>query len=192
MNKHDPHQPPAYQVPPGWERFQPPAIVEPVLQAVMAEDSPPRPVRVQPRVSAWLRFWRQMGGGSLMLSIAVHVGLLLLAGLIIVGSQIAKPAVDFIPAGGAQTNRGTIIDKKYRVRMNHLTAMAKRPTQTRIGVEGSSGPALPEAGEMVLPEAGQGMAATGGRLSTASLGSSLGLDGTGPTAVMPLMPLNFC
>ena len=191
MNKHDPHQPPAYQVPPGWERFQPPAIVEPVLQAVMAEDSPPRPVRVQPRVSAWLRFWRQMGGGSLMLSIAVHVGLLLLAGLIIVGSQIAKPAVDFIPAGGAQTNRGTIIDKKYRVRMNHLTAMAKRPTQTRIGVEGSSGPALPEAGEMVLPEAGQGMAATGGRLSTASLGSSLGLDGTGPTAVMPLMPSMF-
>ena len=191
MNKHDPHQPPAYQVPPGWERFQPPAIVEPVLQAVMAEDSPPRPVRVQPRVSAWLRFWRQMGGGSLMLSIAVHVGLLLLAGLIIVGSQIAKPAVDFIPAGGAQTNRGTIIDKKYRVRMNHLTAMAKRPTQTRIGVEGSSGPALPEAGEMVLPEAGQGMAATGGRLSTVSLGSNLGMDGTGPTAVMPLMPSMF-
>jgi|GEM_PF-5854644 len=65
----------------------------------MAEDSPPQPSRVQPRASAWLRFWRQMGGGSLMLSIAVHFVLLLLAGLIIVGSQIAKPDVDFIPAG---------------------------------------------------------------------------------------------
>ena len=191
MNKHDPLQPPSYQVPPGWERFQPPPAAEPVLQAVMVEDSPPQPVRVQPRASAWLRFWRQVGGGSLLLSIAVHVGLLLLAGLVIVGSQIAKPEVDFIPAGQRQAG----IDVRCKVGIKHVNAMAKRPPHTHIVVDGGNGPSLPDAPVMDLPEAAQGPGAAGGKLSNATLGSipssGPGMDGPGPSANMPLMPKIF-
>lgn len=71
-------------------------MAEPVMQAVIVEDASPL---TQTRNSAWLRFWRQIGGGSLMLSIAVHVGLLLVAGMIIVGTQMAKPVVDFYSGG---------------------------------------------------------------------------------------------
>ena len=192
MNTHDPHQPPSsYPVPPGWERFQPPPVFEPILQAVMVEELPPQPVRVPPRESVVLRFWRQIGGGSLMLSIAVHVGLLLVAGMIIVGTQMAKPVKDFIPAGQTQASIDASRELVHKVSMKQMNAMAKRLPQTRIGVDGPSEVALPDAEAMVLPEAGQGMAATGGRLSTVSLGSNLGMDGTGPTAVMPLMPSMF-
>jgi len=93
-----------------------------MLPAVMLEDSPLEPARVQPRASAWLRFWRQMGGSSLMLSIGVHVGLLLLAGLIIVGSQIVKPAVDFVPAGQTQAGVAASHALEYTIRTKHLTA----------------------------------------------------------------------
>ncbi len=157
----------------------------------MVEDSPPQPVRLQPRAPAWLRLWRQMGGSSLMLSIAVHVGLLLLAGLIIVGSQIAKPAVDFIPAGQTQAGVDASRALEHRVSMNHHAAMARRPPQTRIGVEGPSDIALPDAEAMTLPEAGQGMAAAGGRLSSESMGSSLGMEGTASPRMMPEIPKMF-
>jgi hypothetical protein len=195
MNTNDPHQPPEYQVPPGWERFQSPPAAEPILQAVVLEDSPPQPLRVQPRASAWLRFWRQMGGNSLMLSIAVHVGLLLLAGLIIVSSQIAKPAVDIIPAGQTQASVNASQALEHQVSIKHLNASVKRQPQTRIVVEGRGVVALPDAPAMDLPETGKGMAPVGGKLSNAALGNSPrsgpGFDGTGPPANLPLMPKMF-
>jgi len=191
MNTNDPHQQPSYQVPPGWERFQPPPVVEPVLQAVMVEDSPPQPSRVQPRTSAWLRFWRQMGGGSLMLSIAVHVGLLLLAGLIIVGSQIAKPAVDFIPAGQTQASVNASQALEQRVSIKHLAALGKRSPKSLIAVDGPSDTVLPDAEAMFLPEVGQGVSDVGDKLSNAPLSSGPGMKGPGPSANMPLMPKMF-
>ena len=195
MNTHDPHQPPEYQVPPGWERFQTPPAAEPILQAVMLEDPPPQPMRVQPRAPAWLRFWRQMGGGSLMFSIAVHLGLLLLAGLIIVGSQIAKPAVDFIPAGQTQAGINATTEIRCKMGIKRVNAMARRQPQTRIAVEKEGDFILPDAPAMDLPEAGQGVGATGGKLSNAAMGSSLssgpGMKGTGSSANLTNLPNMF-
>jgi hypothetical protein len=191
MNTNDPHQPTAYQVPPGWERFQLPPAAEPILQAVMLEDAPPQPARVQPRASAWLRFWRQVGGGSLMLSIAVHVGLLLLAGLVIVGSQIARPAVDIIPIGQTQASVNATQALEQRVSIKHQAALAKRTPKSRLAVVGGGGPTLPDASVMDLPEAGQGMVVAGGKLSNVFLGTSQGMDGTAPSAHLTNLPNMF-
>jgi hypothetical protein len=196
MNTNDPHQPPAYQVPPGWERFQaPPAaepVAEPVLQAVMVEDSKPQPVRMPSRPSALRRFWRQMGGGSLMLSIAVHVGLLLLAGLVLVGTQITKPAVDFIPAGESQASKDASQKLEHQVSIKYQASMVRKQPSTRLVVERENGLPLPDAGEVTLPEAGQGtVAAGGGKLGTESLGSGLGLGGPGPSAMLTQLPSMF-
>lgn len=191
MNTNDPHQPSAYQVPPGWERFQPPPAVEPILQAVLVEDAAPLP---QVRTSVWLRFWRQIGGGSLMLSLAVHVGLLLLAGVIIVGSQIAKPAVDIIPAGQTQAGIDASHQLEHQVSIKHQTAMAKSPPKSRIAVEGGVGPSLPDAEVIVLPETGQVVGAAGGKLSNAGLGNSLNSGhrvGGDPSSIQALMPKMF-
>ncbi len=131
-----------------------------------------------------------MGGGSLMLSIAVHCGLLLLAAMIVVGTQMAKKEVDFIPAG--QTQAGNEIKCKWGAR--RLNAMAKRPPQTRIGVVGVGGVVLPEAESMMLPESGQGWSAAGGRLSNAFVGSSMrgpGMEGSAPSAMLANLPNMF-
>lgn len=182
MNTNDPHQPTPYQVPPGWERFQPPPVVEPILQAVVVEESPPQPVRVQHKESVWLRCWRQMGGGSLILSIAVHVGLLLLAGVIIVGTQIAKKEVDFIPAGQTQASVEASQDLEYRVSLKQMSAMVRRVPQTQIGVEGPRVVSLPGGEVVVLPEVGQG-GVVGRRLIDSDI-SGPGLDGaTSPVYV---------
>jgi len=189
MNSNDPKQPSAYHVPPGWERFQPPLVAEPVVQAVLVEDRPPAPARIQPRAPAWLRFWRQMGGGSLVLSIAVHVGLLLVAGMIIVGTQMAKPANDFIPAGQTQASVEASQELAYKVSMKQMNAMAHKTPQTRIGVEGFEGVVLPEAGVVELPEAGHGIV----RLMSASIGSMSppGMEGSAPPTMLANLPNMF-
>jgi hypothetical protein len=187
MKTNDPHQPSAYHVPPGWERFQPPPVVEPILQAVIVDEAPPPP---QVPISAWLRFWRQMGGGSLLLSIAVHFGLLLLAGVIIVGTQIAKKEVDFIPAGQTQASVKASQDLEHRVSMRQMSAMVRKVPQTRIGVDGPKDVSLPEGESMVLPEVGQG-GVLGNALMVSSISGGPGLDGTASPAQIAKLPHLF-
>ncbi len=123
-----------------------------------------------------------------MLSIAVHVGLLLVAGMVIVGTQMAKPVTDFIPAGPTQASVDASRDLEHRVSMNHLNAMARKTPQTRIRVEGPTDIALPEAGVMVLPEAGNGT----GRLMSASIGNRApGMEGSATPAMLTHLPNMF-
>ncbi len=193
MNPHDPHHtpPPNYHVPPGWERFQPPVREAPVLQAIVVEEAPPEPVPLQPKSSAWRRCWKKIGGGSLLLSIAVHGLVLLLAGLIFVGSQIAKPLVDFIPAGRTQASVDASRELEHRVRLNHVTAIAKRQSLSRIVVDVPSDSYLPEVAAQVLPESAGGMGMMG-RLTVASgLQGAVGLQGTGPKNWLPGLPKMF-
>lgn len=186
MNTNDPKQPSAYQVPPGWERFQPQPVAEPILQAVMVEDVAPLP---QVRTSVWLRCWRQIGGGSLLLSLAVHFGLLLLAGVIIVGTQIAKKEVDFIPAGQTQASVKASQDLEYQVSMRQMSAMVRKVPQTRIGVEGPKDVSLPAGEVMILPEVGNG-GVGGSRLIDIDI-SGPGLDGTASPAQIAKLPHLF-
>lgn len=155
----------------------------------MMEDTPPAPCCTQPHTPAWLRFWRQMGGGSLMLSIAVHVGLLLAAGVIIVGTQMAKPVTDFIPSGPTQASVEASQDLEHKVSMKNLNAMARKTPQSRIAVDGPTDVSLPEGEVMVLPEVGQG-GVGGSRLMDNGL-SGLGLGGTAPPAQIAKLPNLF-
>lgn len=192
MNTHDPRQPlpPNYQVPPGWERFQPPVMVVPQVQTVVMEE----PLPVQPRQPTWLRFWRQIGGGSLALSIGVHVALLLLAGAVIVGSQVMKPVPDFLPTGRSAVSEEASRVLSEKVLVKHTATLARRSPQVRLQVNGPAVYELPQAEPAVLPETAQGMGATGGKLSSLSagigMGKGLGLHATGPSSFHAKLP-NF-
>lgn len=187
MNSSDPKQPSAYQVPPGWERFQPPALPEPIPQAVLVEESAPLP---QVRTPGWLRLWRQVGGWSLMLSLAVHCGLLLLAGVIVVGTQMAKRDVDIIPAGQTQAGVEASQDLERRVSLKHISAMVRRAPQTRLVVDGQRESTLPEGEALVLPEAGQG-GVGGNVLMDSGLSGVSGLDGKASPAQIASIPHLF-
>lgn len=179
MNTPDPRQslPPNYHVPPGWERFQPPPMMmEPVAQAVIVEEAPPQPPQVQAKQSVLVRFWRQVGGGSLILSIGVHAVLLLLAGAVIIGTQVMRPPPDFIPAGHSQAGEEATRVLTERVQVKHQASLAKRQPPSRIVVDGGC-PMLPEARPALLPEINAGSGATGTKLSGPS--SGVGLKGLG-------------
>ncbi len=172
---------------------------EEVLPVVMVvEDEAAQvtaPLTVQPEASALVRCWRQMGGGSLMLSLGVHAALLLVAGLILVGTQMVKPAVDFLPAGQTQAGVDASRALTELVRVKVRSAMVKKMPLTRIGVEGGPGPSLPEPGASVLPDAGVGLEAGGGKLSAASMGLGLGggpgMRGGGPATHLHNLPNMF-
>ena len=51
------------------------------------------------RTNRFMRLWRSIGGGSLTLSILFHVGLLVLAGFVVLASQGLDQQVDFLPGG---------------------------------------------------------------------------------------------
>lgn len=138
--------------------------------------------------------WRQMGAGSLILSIAVHAVVVLLAGVIVISSQMVKPAVDFLPAAPAQASVDASRKLADHVIVKHATAMAKRVPMTRIGVEGKKDCVLPQAELISLPATGQGLHATGDRLSGESL--NMGVSGilsmaTGPATMLPKPPNVF-
>jgi hypothetical protein len=201
MNTHDPHPPlpPNYQVPPGWERFQPPPMMAvPIPVATAVEETPPEPVPVpaQPRESRVLRFWRQIGGGSLMLSIIAHAVVLLFAGVIIIGSQVVRPPLDFIPAGATEAGENASRDLEHRVRGKTQASLARRqPVTRRIAIDGPSYLALPDAEAVMLPENTQGMGTTGGKLSGLSSGIGLnggpGMNGKGPSHMLANLPNLF-
>jgi len=123
-----------------------------------------------------------------MLSLAVHVGLLLAAGVIIVGTQMAKPVNDFMPSGPTQAGVEASRDLEHKVSMKQMNAMARKTPQTSLGVEGPTDFVLPEAGVMELPEAGPGT----GKLMSASIGGKFpGMEGTAPPTMLANLPNVF-
>ncbi len=130
-----------------------------------------------------------------MLSIAVHVGLLLLAGLFIVGSQIVKPEVDFIPEGVSQASKEAARTLEYRVSTKNHATMMRKPPQSRVVVEPSEGPRLIDAYDMPLPDAGPGIVVAGAKVCTKAFVGGFGLDGLGPSAAAfrgPSMLIGRC
>jgi hypothetical protein len=162
-----------------------------VVQVVALEESPPS-VLIQRPQPALIRFWRQIGGGSLLLSIGVHGLVLLLAGAVIIGTQVMRPPADFLPAGRTQAGEEATRALTELVRVKHQASLARRQPVSRIVVDGPGEFDLPEAGPSVLPEANPGISAAGGRLSPVSAGvgpgSGIGMNGSGPSRFLAALP----
>ncbi|MCB1276499.1 prenyltransferase/squalene oxidase repeat-containing protein [Prosthecobacter sp.] len=195
MNTHDPRQPSPqnYPVPPGWERFQPPPnMTEPVVQAVIAEVPVAELAPELPKASAVIRFWRQIGGGSLMLSIGVHAALLVLAGAVLISTQALKPPPDFLPAGRNEAGEQASRALAEHVQVRHQASLANRQPVTRLAIDGPSDLPLPDVAAAMLPESGLDGGSMGGRLSSSTVSSqAVGWNGQGPANWLPGMPKMF-
>jgi len=78
------------------------------------------------------RLWRSIGGGSLTLSILIHVGLLVLAGFIVFATQTFEKQVDFLPGGGTQQGAAASSDLAHKVQMKRQQALKKTPPMQRL------------------------------------------------------------
>lgn len=142
------------------------------------------------------RLWRQVGGGSLMLSIGVHVGVLALAGLVIVGTQAMQAPTDFIPAGSTAAGERASQDLKHKVNLRKQVSLARRQPQRRVAIDGPGEVILPEASALVLPESssyGMGAAGTllGGGSGADGMNGSVGWGGTAPASFLASLPNTF-
>jgi len=113
------------------EIFHPEAVTH------FEEVKPPHP---------FVKMWRRMGGGSLTLSLAIHAGIILLAGIVVVSSQMVEKEVDFLPGGGTAQGAEASADMKHQVQQKKRSSLNKSlPMKKIVSNSTTSEVSLPEA-----------------------------------------------
>ncbi len=207
-----------YPVAPGYPMQQPgmpvPAMPVPtatssvpVLRAVEDEDvvaaaeyqeepifQPLTHIEPAKRPNALFRTWAKIGGGSLALSIAIHAGIFIAAGLIILIPQMKEKQVDFLPGGtakgaAASSDMKHKVQQKTRNKINKPTAMKKI-----VSINSSSAVTLPDApvDPLDVPDMSAmmgGGSLSGKGLAKMSMGGGFGTKGAGIGAMQGFVSL---
>ncbi len=141
-----------------------------------------------------VRLWRSLGGGSLTLSILFHVGLLMLAGLVVLASQTFDKQVDFLPGGGTRQGAEASADLAHKVQMKRQQKLHKTPPMQRlVSTSISANITLPEAPPdmLELPDisslAGGGKLGSGGFGTGGGFGNGQGMGGMSGMTFKPFM-----
>ncbi len=96
--------------------------------------------------NALVKFWRKVGGGSLTLSLAIHAGIILIGGAIVVSSQLIQKQVDFLPGGGTAAGQQASADMKHKVQQKKRTSINKSvPMKKIVSTSQNSAISLPDA-----------------------------------------------
>ncbi len=123
------------------------------------------------RPNAFVRRWRSIGGGSLTLSIAIHAGLLALAGFVVFASQAFDKQVDFLPGGGTQQGAEASAELAHKVQMKRQQKLQKTmPKQRLVSTSINATLSLPEAPPDVLELPDIASMADGGKLGSGGFG----------------------
>lgn len=118
-----------------------------------------------------VRRWRSIGGGSLTLSILIHVGLLVLASFLVFASQSFDKQIDFLPGGGTQQGAEASEELAHKVQMKRQQKLQKTPPKQRlISTSISATITLPEAPPDVLEVPDISSLAGGGKLGSGGFG----------------------
>jgi hypothetical protein len=107
---------------------------EPIAVLETAEVVAPVTVQIETRrpPNRFVQMWKTIGGGSLTLSIAIHAGLLLLAGTIILVQQMEDKQVDFLPGGGTQQGAEASSELAERVQIKKQQKLNKKSPMARV------------------------------------------------------------
>jgi hypothetical protein len=98
------------------------------------------------KVNPLVQIWRKVGGGSLTLSIAIHAGILIIGGAIVVSSQLIQKQVDFLPGGGTQAGAQASAEMKHKVSQKKRTSLNKTmPMKKIVSTSSNSAVTLPDA-----------------------------------------------
>ena len=126
----------------------------------------------QRQPNGFVRLWRAIGGGSLTLSILIHAGLLVLAGFVVLASQVFDKQVDFLPGGGTQQGAEASAELAHKVQMKRQQKLQKTPPKQRlISTSIDSTLTLPEASPDVLEMPDIASLSGGGKLGSGGFGT---------------------
>ena len=91
------------------------------------------------------RCGRKVGGGSLTLSIMIHAGLFLVAGIIIFTSTVETKNVDFLPGGGTAQGAKASQDMQHKVQNKRRQSISKTtPIKRLVSTSENASIVLPE------------------------------------------------
>jgi hypothetical protein len=125
------------------------------------------------RVNPIVQLWRKVGGGSLTLSIAIHVGILVIGGAIVVSSQMIQKQVDFLPGGGSQQGAAASAEMKHKVSQKKRTSLNKTtPMKKIVSTSNTSAVVLPDAPPDLLDVPDVSSMMGGGSLGSGGFGKS--------------------
>ncbi len=188
--------PPAYGYPmqPGMPGMPVPAMPSPsddALAVAAADDEdeavvlasaepgdvfhPPALTHVEPAkpVNGLVRAWRKIGGGSLTLSLAIHAGILLFAGAIVVSTQMIQKQVDFLPGGGTQQGAEASAEMRHKVQQKRRTSLNKTmPMKKIVSTSQNAAISLPEAPPDMLDVPDVSSMIGGGSLGSGGFGKA--------------------
>lgn len=120
----------------------------------------------------FVRMWRAIGGGSLTLSIAIHAGLLVLAGFLVLATGAMDKQVDFLPGGGTQQGAEASADLAHKVQMKRQQKVQKTmPMQRLVSTSITASLTLPEMPPDMLSLPDMASLAGGGRLGSGGFGT---------------------
>lgn len=152
-----------------------PPVTEPVIQPLpkpVAERRYTAPADAPVRRGRFVTLWQKIGGGSLTFSVALHAGLLLLAGLVVFTSTMTAKNVDFLPGGGTQQGAAASQELAHKVQQKRRNNLSKiTPKQRLVSQSLTAAITLPEVplDTLEMPSLGSMMSA--GRMSSGGFGS---------------------
>ena len=136
---------------------------------------PPALTHIEPTKPAngLVRAWRKIGGGSLTLSLAIHAGILLFAGAIVVSTQMIQKQVDFLPGGGTQQGAEASAEMRHKVQQKRRTSLNKTmPMKKIVSTSQNAAISLPEAPPDLLDVPDVSSTIGGGSLGSGGFGKA--------------------
>src|SRR5690606_22758353 len=136
---------------------------------------PPALTHIEPAkpANALVRAWRKIGGGSLTLSLAIHAGILLFAGAIVVSTQMIQKQVDFLPGGGTQQGAEASAEMRHKVNQKRRTSLNKTmPMKKIVSTSQNAAISLPEAPPDMLDVPDVSSMIGGGSLGSGGFGKA--------------------
>ena len=124
--------------------------------------------------------WKKIGGGSLSLSIAIHAGILILAGALYFTSTQTIKNTDFLPGGGTQQGAQASQDMQHKVQQKRRSTIAKTtPMKKVVSTSTNAAISLPESPPDLLDVPDVSSMLGGGSLGGGGFGKGGGGGGFG-------------
>lgn len=121
--------------------------------------------------------WEKIGGRALAASVVVHIGLLVIAAMVII-TTVTEKDVDFLPGGSSKGAAEAAQSKQFKVQQKRNTWLKNKPLKRVVSTSISPSLTLPEAPpDMDFPDAtkligSKGM--SGGGMGTSGIGKGFG------------------
>ena len=123
--------------------------------------------------NALVKAWRKVGGGSLTLSLAIHAGILIVGGAIVVSTQMIQKQVDFLPGGGTQQGAQASAEMQHKVQQKKRTSLNKTmPMKKIVSTSQNSAVTLPDAPPDLLDVPDVSSMLGGGSLGSGGFGKA--------------------